>query len=69
MFEDLLHPRRYTAREFYVAMEPLRLARMRNCDSVLADLARKAHAIAVINGFDWNSEGRYPMAVWTECFC
>ena len=57
-----------TAFEFHRAMEPHRVGLMLDPALLLAPAVRRAHVIAVLNGHDWSSTGKYPMDVWMKYF-
>ena len=58
----------YTAVEFYRALVPTWLSTTSDPAVALEAEARLAHAVAVLDGFDWSPRGRYPISVWIQIF-
>ena len=62
------HARVWTAIELFGALAPYRFSRLVNPAAALAPDVRRAHAIAVSRGYNWDPDGRYPISVWIEVF-
>jgi hypothetical protein len=59
---------RWTALEVFTAIAPHRVSRLRDPQSAFEAETRRAHKIAVAEGYGWSHDGRYPLDVWMKVF-
>lgn len=58
--------RRWTALELFTAVAPDRVGRLPNPQSAFIAETRRAHAVALANGYRWDAHGRYPLDIWMK---